>query len=101
MQASRASGGQSLQIALGGAYTRQDVIGQRQDTQSGGGQAGRAGAAVQQLHLKSHFQVAELVREGGLRNMQALGGFLQAAAVADGAQGSRWRISSMLRKTHD
>ena len=62
-------------------------VGQRQHAQTGGGQAGRAGAAVQQRRAQPGFQVAQLVRQGGLGQVQPFGGFLQAAAIADGGQG--------------
>ena len=73
-------------IPFSGAHARQHV-GQRQHAQTGGGQAGRAGAAVQQRRAQPGFQVAQLVRQGGLGQVQPFGGFLQAAAITDGGQG--------------
>ena len=61
------------------AHARQHFVGQRQHAQTGGGQAGRAGAAVQQRRAQPGFQVAQLVRQGGLGQVQPFGGFLQAA----------------------
>ncbi len=58
MQTTRTSGGKPLQVAFGSTDTRQDVIGQNQNAQGSRGQASRAGAPVQQLHLQPHFQIA-------------------------------------------
>lgn len=86
VQAAGAAGGQALQFALGGAHARQHFVGQGQHAQPCRGQPGRAGAAVQQRRAQPGFQVAQLVRQGGLGQVQALGGFLQAAAFTDGGQ---------------
>ncbi|MNV62299.1 hypothetical protein D3C71_1548400 [compost metagenome] len=86
MQPAAAACRQPLQIAFRGADAGQDFVGQRQDAQARGRQPGGAGAAIQQGRAQPGFQVAQLMRQGGLGQVQPLGGFLQAAAVTDGGQ---------------
>lgn len=86
VQAAGAARGQPLQFPFGGAHARQHFVGQRQHAQARRGQAGRPGAAVQQRRAQPGFEVAQLMRQGRLGQVQALGGFLQAAAFADGGQ---------------
>ena len=80
------AGGQPLEIAFGRADAGQHFVGQRQHAQAGGGQARGPGAAVQQGRAQPGFEVAQLMRQRGLGQVQAFGGLLQAAAFTDRRQ---------------
>ncbi|MCY1424356.1 hypothetical protein D9M71_400960 [compost metagenome] len=79
--------GQARQVALGTAQLRQHAIGQLQQTQAGAGETHRLGLAHEQLHAEAFLQFLELVGEGRLGQVQALGGFHQAVGFAQGVQG--------------
>ncbi|MCY1490549.1 hypothetical protein D9M68_243100 [compost metagenome] len=87
VQPSCGSPGQPRQVAIGAAQLRQHGIGQLQQAQAGAGEAHRLGLADEQRQAEAVLQFLELVGEGGLGEVQALGGFHQAVGFAEGVQG--------------
>src|SRR5690606_18753993 len=80
------SGSQLLQFAFSSLDAGQHFIGQSHDTQCRCSESGGSSTSVKQGSLKAYLEVAQLVREGGLGDVQSFGGFLQASGVADGAE---------------
>jgi len=87
VQAPGGAAGQPRNIALGTAQQRQGGVGQLQQAQAGAGETHRFGLAHEQRHAQALFQLFELVGEGGLGQVQALGGFHQAVGFAQGVKG--------------
>ncbi|MCY1292569.1 hypothetical protein D9M68_541010 [compost metagenome] len=87
VQAPGGAAGQPRQVAFGAAQLRQHRVGQLQQAQAGAGEAHRLGLAHEQRQAEALLQFLELVGEGGLGQVQALGGFHQAGGLAQGVQG--------------
>ncbi len=79
--------GQPGDIPFRRAQQRQCGICQLQQTQAGAGEPDRFGLAHEQRHAQALLQFLELVGEGRLRQVQALGGFHQAVGLTQGMQG--------------
>jgi hypothetical protein len=79
--------GQTTDVALGGAQQRQGGVGQLQQAQTGAGEAHRFGLAHEQRHPQPFLKLFELVRQGRLGQVQAIGRIHQAIGFAQGVQG--------------
>jgi len=79
--------GQPRDIALGAAQQWQSGVGQLQQTQTGAGETHRFGLAHEQRHAHALLQFLELVGQGRLRQVQAVGCIHQAIGFAQGVQG--------------
>nr|WP_317698724.1 hypothetical protein [Aeromicrobium sp. REDSEA-S32_B7] len=66
---------------------RQHVAGQRQEAASRGGQHEPSGHALEEVDAELALELAELAREGGLRDAHPLGGRAHGARVDDGDEG--------------
>ncbi|MCY1464483.1 hypothetical protein D9M71_825100 [compost metagenome] len=87
VQAACSAAGQSCDVALGPAQQRQGGVGQLQQAQPGTGEADGLGLAHEQRQTQAFFKLFELVRQGRLGQVQALGGLHQAIGLAQGMKG--------------
>ena len=87
VQAPGGAPGQTADVAFGGAQQWQGGVGQLQQAQTGAGEAHRFGLAHEQRHAHAFFQLLELVRQGRLGQVQAIGRIHQAVGFTQGVQG--------------
>ena len=78
-----------LQVALGGLHLGQHGACQGQQALTGGQEAQALRGALEQRQAVVRFQSADLVRQGRLAQVHALGGGGQLAGVGDGHEGAQ------------
>ena len=87
VQAPRSSARQTGNVTFGTPQLREDRIRQLQQTQPGTGETHGFGLACEQRHAHPLFQLLELMGQGRLRQVQALGCFHKAVGLAQGVEG--------------
>ncbi|PAV74620.1 hypothetical protein WR25_00535 [Diploscapter pachys] len=80
---------QFAQVPLGGTDLRQYLLGQLQQLETSAGKTYRPGLAHEQRHANTVFQLAELVRQRRLGQVQPFGGLVQAVGFAQGMDGAQ------------